>query len=419
MRDGGVCDDGWGVLGSPSMGRLLQAVLAGDGGRLVSWTLDQVDRLPGEATTAAYLVLAEWPLHDGGTRTDEELIGVTARAGGPDESDRIARVFTEQGREVVAWRYPHDPELPGLRTAAFASAVAGLLVERQLAPPDLGRDDVVLQMVTYRPRRRAVVRADLPRYGLTYYLKAMRPSRVTMTLERYRMLRDHGIPVADIVATTSDAVIVMPALPGRPLASALFDPQPPVHGQQIVDLLDALPGSIRSLPRRRPWADHVAHFADVAASALPGERPRLQWMVQTISSGLAGIPPGDEAIHGDFYEAQVFVGDGRITGLLDIDTIGPGRRADDLGCLLAHLSTVQGMDATQADRLRRLIDAWLPVFDHRVDPIELRLRAAAVSISLATGPFRGQERDWPATTRRILDAAEGWITQASRMSPLR
>lgn len=399
--------DGWAVLGSDQMGRLLQSVLAAEGGALRSWTLDQVDLVPGRYTTAAYLVEAEWA----GRGVHEELIGITARVGGPSETDRRARSFTEQGLEVVAWRYPDDPELPGLRTAAFPSAVAALLTERLLVPGDVRAEDVLLSMVTYRPRRRAVVRATLPRHGLTFYLKAMRADRVSILLSRHRMLRDHRLPVAEIVAVTPDSLIVMPALPGRALAGALFEPKPPVSGHQLVDLLDALPLPARELPRRKPWAAHVDHFARVVGSALPEERPRLEWMTQQIVTGLADVPLGEEATHGDFHEQQVFIGDCRITGLLDIDTVGPGRRADDLACLLAHVSTVQGMDQAQADRLSALLAYWVPVFDRRVDPSELRLRTAAVAISLATGPFRGQERNWPATTRRILQAGEAWLRQ--------
>ncbi len=389
------------------MGRLLQAVLATEGGRLSSWSLDQVDRSPGEYTTASYLVNVDWP----GRGPREELIGVTARAGGPDETDRQARSFTEQGMEVVAWRYPDDPELPGLRTAAFPSAVAALLNERRLVPREVHANDVALSMVTYRPRRRAVVRADLPSLGLTYYLKSLRADRMATVLSRHRLLRSHRLPVPEIAAVDPDALIVMPALPGTPLASAIFEPAIPINGHQIVDLLDALPPEVSRLPRRKPWAAHVGHFADLVATALPDQAARLGWMTSVINPGLANIPPGDEPTHGDFHEAQVFVGGGRITGLLDIDTIGPGRRADDLACLLAHLSTVQGMSPAQSYRLDACVRDWLAVFDHRVDPTELRLRTAAVTISLASGPFRAQEADWPRATVRILDAAEGWLRQ--------
>lgn len=69
------------------------------------------------------------------------------------------------------------------------------------------------------------------------------------------------------------------------------------------------------------------------------------------------------------------------------------------------------MSRPQAERLQGLLNAWVPVFDDVVDPAELRLRAAAVAVSLATGPFRAQEPDWPAATSRILDAAERLVRQ--------
>ena len=79
---------------------------------------------------------------------------------------------------------------------------------------------------------------------------------------------------------------------------------------------------------------------------------------------------------------------------------------DDLACLVAHLSTVQRMNTRQAARVQRLVRTWMPVFDARVDPVELRLRAAGVIISLATGPYRSQEPRWRQETMAIVDAAE-------------
>jgi Phosphotransferase enzyme family len=139
---------------------------------------------------------------------------------------------------------------------------------------------------------------------------------------------------------------------------------------------------------------------------LPAAGPQLSWLVGRITNRLGGIPPGNEPTHGDFHEGQLFVAGGRITGVLDIDTVGPGRRVDDLACLLAHLSTVQRMSPEQAVGLTRLISLWLPVFDVRVDPAELRLRAAAVIISLATGPYRAQQPNWQTETAGMLSTAE-------------
>ena len=149
-----------------------------------------------------------------------------------------------------------------------------------------------------------------------------------------------------------------------------------------------------------------------SAAALPAAGAQLSWLVARVTNGLAGIPPGNEPTHGDFHEGQLFVAGGRVTGVLDIDTVGPGRRVDDLACLLAHLSTVQRMSPEQAIGLTRLVNLWLPVFDARVDPVELRLRAAAVIISLATGPYRAQQPQWQAETAGMLNAAEALARSA-------
>jgi hypothetical protein len=73
--------------------------------------------------------------------------------------------------------------------------------------------------------------------------------------------------------------------------------------------------------------------------------------------------------------------------------------------MIAHLSTMQRMTPEQAAGLARLINLWLQVFDTRVDPAELRLRTAGVIVSLATGPYRGQEPNWENETIRMIDSA--------------
>ena len=73
------------------------------------------------------------------------------------------------------------------------------------------------------------------------------------------------------------------------------------------------------------------------------------------------------------------------------------------------------MDPVQTARVGVLRNGLVEAFDRRVDPVQLRLRAAGVAISLATGPYRGQEVDWQGQTRYILDAAQGLIHAAGAL----
>ncbi len=396
--------DGSVLLTSDDVEPLLAAAVQHAGGTLVSWALDHVDANPAQSTTATYSALIDWPY---GRR--EELLGVSARASGPADTDSAAEIFADGEREVAVWIYPQDPDLPGLARAAYAESMAELANSHHIFDHPVAPGDLTLQMIGYRPRRRAVVRVTAGRQVV--YVKVLRARLFDDVLARHRLLADAGLPVAEVAATTDDHLLVLRELDGQPLARAIFDAGEPCTAESLIELLDAMPASVARLDRRPPWSDAVAHYARMVAAAMPPLGPRLERLVELISEGLAPIAPGNEPTHGDFHEGQVHVAAGRVCGLLDTDTIGPGRRADDLACLVAHLSTIQRMSATQEARVHQLIRRWVPVFDTRVDPTELRLRSAAVIISLATGPFRGQEPDWERETATMIGSAEALVRQ--------
>jgi hypothetical protein len=398
--------DGSVLLTSDDVGSLLTAAVQHAGGVLVSWALDHVDANPAQSTTATYSALVDWPY---GRR--EELLGVSARASGPTDTDSAAEIFADGEREVAVWIYPQDPDLPGLARAAYTESMAELANAHQIFDHPVSPDDLTLQMIGYRPRRRAVVKVTVG--DQVVYVKVLRARLFDDVLARHRLLADAGLPVAEVAATTQDHLLVLRELAGQPLARAIFEAAEPCRAEALIELLDAMPASVTRLDRRPPWSDAVAHYARMVAAAMPALGQRLDWLVDAIGQGLAPIPPGNEPTHGDFHEGQVHVAGGRVCGLLDTDTIGPGRRADDLACLVAHLSTIQRMNATQEARVHQLIRRWVPVFDTRVDPTELRLRSAAVIISLATGPFRGQEPDWERETATMIGSAEALVRQVS------
>jgi hypothetical protein len=409
MTKGGHDFDGSTLLTSAEVADLLAAAVAHGGGSLVAWQLDHVDSHPYRSTTATYTATIDWPF---GRR--EELLGASTRAGGRTDSDEQAVIFADGNREVAVWLYPRDPELPGLIRAAFVENVAAVLTEHQVVGAPVVPSQVSLEVIGYRPRRRAVLRARVagPHGNQDLFIKVLRRQHLGPTLQRHELLLAAGVPAPEVAVATHDHLLVLRELPGRPLAEAIFDPVAPCTAEALIEVLDAMPASVAGLSRRSPWTDSVEQYAAMVAAALPVLQPRLTWLVGQIRSGLTGIAQGDEPTHGDFHEGQLFVAQGRISGILDIDTIGPGRRADDLACLLAHLSTVQRMNPHQAERVSDLIRTWVPVFDLRVDPVELRLRAAAVAISLATGPYRGQEPAWEHETSMIIDAAERLVHSA-------
>ena len=405
--------DGVRLLTGPDAGDLLRAVVDRAGGSLGEWRLDHVDTEPERATTATFSAAVRWPE---GPRV--ELFGASIRAGGPRGSDQRAEIFDDGHQQVAVWLHPDDPDLPALPDVSFPQSVAELLTTWGVVRGPLAPADVHLRMLTYRPRRRAVVRADLSGAGsgLTLFLKVLRPDAAAELAARHQQLLVAGVPVPEVVGTAPGLVALL-AAPGRPLSEQVYESAPPVSAEQLIQLLDALPPSVLQLPRRPPWSESLEYYAGIVARTVPDEAPRLTSLVPAILGGLGGAGDAEVPTHGDFHEGQLQIHDGRIVALLDVDTLGPGRRVDDLACLVAHLSTVQRMSKAQAIRLQALLDSWVPAFDRVVDPVELRLRAAAVAVSLATGPFRSQEPGWAGATSRILDAAERLARQVLRPQP--
>lgn len=419
--------DGSELLTGPGAGGLLRSAVGNSGGVLHSWQLDHVDHRPGRSTKALYRTMVSWPELDGPQApAREELFGASAHIGEREKNLYVAEqtlVMTDGDINVRVWRYPHDPWLPMLPQVCYPDIVGRTL--RDLGAP-LGADPsvpIAIDVVSYRPGRRAVLRASQGERAV--FLKVMQPHRSGEIVDRHHRLLAAGVPVPEVIAH-HNGLVVLAELPGRPLARAVIDEGVRAcRAEDLVALADRLPASMYSLPLRPPWTDSVEFYAGIVSSSVPSLGPRLDALVRAIREGLTALEqrmdmrPHD-VVHGDFYEAQVFVENGKVVGLLDIDTVGPGRRADDLACLLAHLSVLADygnagrIDRAMQERVEEAIRTWHEVFAERVDPTEVALRSAGVVLSLATGPHRQQEASWEAATEAIVRVAEEWVTEARR-----
>jgi aminoglycoside phosphotransferase len=302
---------------------------------------------------------------------------------------------------------PHDPMLPGL-PAALDRAAVSVLLERC----GLGGGPVRLRLRAYRPRRRAVVEAI--GHSGRLFIKVVRPDQARSLHERHKLLIAAGVPVPRSLGWSDDGLVVLAALPGSTLRAVLQDANDPcVDVGALTALLDRLPAALLQEPVRRSWLDKTEHYARMVGAAAPELGRWACDLAQTIvTEGTLGpVVP----VHGDFYEAQLLV-DTRhsVTGLLDVDTAGPGDRYDDLACLIGHLSVLAQIFPNREPAISRLGAACLTEFERQVDPGQLRLRVAAVVMSLATGPHRVQETSWRESTRDRLVLVERWVDSAHR-----
>lgn len=379
------------LLTGPGAHDLLAAALATVDEELLSWRVRQVDHRPGGSTTAAYDTRVR-----GSEGERVQVLG--ARTGLPTAEGPGLLRLSDGRREVVVWRFPLDPGLPGLPAALDEDAVRRLLDGCGVEP-----GPVELRVRSYRPGRRAVVEVRTPAARL--FVKVLQPDAVEALHRRHVLLRAAGVPVPRSRGWSGDGLLVLEALPGTSLRARLREGvAPDLAGTALLDLLDRLPPQLCELPRRRSWSDEVEHYAGVTAATLPSEATRCAQLAARVRA--ACIEDVVEPVHGDLYETSLLLSGGGLTGLLDLDTAGPGRRADDLACVLAHLAVLAQLEPTHGGAVRALTERWRGDFERAVDPTDLRARVAGVVVSLATGPHRVQSAGWQELTRARLALAE-------------
>ncbi|WP_285107799.1 phosphotransferase [Promicromonospora sp. MEB111] len=398
------------LLTGESAAGLLDAAVATAGGELVDWRVRQVDHRPGSTTTVAYRATVRW----NGVERSETLGASVGRA---RDGRKPGVVTLSDGDATVAvWRFPGDPALPALPRAFDPAAVEELLAGLGVGPRERAHPE--LKVRAYRPTRRAVLEATAA--SSRVFLKVLRPRKVADLHQRHALLSRAGLPVPRPLGWSDDGLLVLSPLHGTEMRTAVRDGGRIPSPSAILDLLDRLPAEVRDLPRRPAWSESAQHYAGVIGAALPAEAGRANDLAGAVAERLAERGAGTDPTHGDLYEAQIMLTDGRVTGLLDVDSAGPGHRADDLACLVAHidvLSLVGGSDPThvaRASRMRRLAADYAAGFvtapgTRGADRSDLAARVAGVLLSLATGPHRVQERHWQAATSRRLDVVAAWL----------
>jgi len=371
-----------GVLLGPGARGPLQAVLAQAGSKVDGIRPRQVTWWPGRSITVRYDVT---------TATGRRLPQIVACAG--EIPDGVAVVASGEAR-IGFWALPHDPVLSGLAAALDPDSLRPML-----ASGGLITDRVSVRLRAYRPARRAVVQVDTD--SVRVYLKTVPPASVARLHDTHRRMAGL-LPVPMSFGFDPDlGILVMSSGRGRTLRETLDEGgQAPPPGE-----LDALLASLPAPPagsKTRSPINRLGSLTDLLGRIVPDQRGRIEDLVGRIGEE----PAGDRvASHGDFHDGQILVEAGRVTGLLDVDTYGPGHLADDPATMLGHLGSrrphaprPEGIGSFTTDLRRHWLD--------RVDAWELTRRTAAVMLGLATGPFRVQQSDWPDRVRDRIARAE-------------
>ncbi|WP_299166163.1 phosphotransferase [uncultured Arthrobacter sp.] len=385
------------LLEGPAVEPALATAAAQLIGRLEQWSLRGMHHRPGAGVTGIYAVRCRTP--DGQlegflcltTRTFEGTFPRSVRLRGPG------------GIALLAWSHPNDPLLPDLAWACDANSVGAALFGVRAAK---------LTTLGYRPMRRAVLRAEGA--GETRFLKVLRQDHVAPLRRRHELLLDAGIPVPQpLTSPRKDVLVTMPAK-GTPLASRLMlDGAADLAPRTLIDLLERLPQGARNLSARPPWSARVRDYARAATAALPAESARIAELAVRVEGVIRTEPAGPVvATHGDFYEGNLLIENGQVTGVLDLDGVGPGHLVDDLACFLAHLAVLPCVDERYV-HVPGALTRFQGAFEERVEASALRARTAGVVMTLIAGarkPGQNQPDDgWRADALRRLRVAEHFL----------
>ncbi|MGG5752340.1 phosphotransferase [Zafaria sp. Z1313] len=363
----------------------------------------QLQHRPGAGISALY----ELPWERGGG-----FIGLTTEPVGPVPGTVSVEVPAGEESDagsltVHLWRHPDDPRLPGLALAASPERVAGHWGAE-------GRLEKI-ETVTYRPLRRAVLRAEFVLPGplsvrRRVYLKVMRPPLAAELHHRHTLLAAAGLPVPRPLGDPVLDVVALGEAPGVPLSrSLLSDGAAGVDPAELTALLDGLPPEVLELPRRPAWSDRLRHYASAAAVALPAHEERIGRLRSRLGRLLDSTDRGPVVpSHGDFYEANLLMDGSRVSGLLDVDSVGPGHRVDDLACFLGHLAVLPAVDARYV-HVPAAVERFGAAFEDGVDRRALWTRAAAVAVSLVAGARTPGTTGWEPSARARLAAAEALL----------
>jgi aminoglycoside phosphotransferase (APT) family kinase protein len=384
-------------------GDVLRPVIAAAGGELIGCRPSHVQYRPESDLVVRYRCQIRRGHHD----TTDTVLAATTIAGPPAGTVPI-EALTPDGTalSVGVWRWPFDPILTDL-----ASIVTPDLAAQQLRGVVRGRLD--LEVVAYRPTERAVVRIRDDEREL--YVKVVPPAATSALVARHDTLADAGLPVPRVIAS-GEGWLAMEALAGTTLRDRLKQGDgrlpPPRRYLELLDTLAALDLSGTAPVRSR--IDDARHHAAMLATVMPDARERLDAIVDRLSTDSAALRISG-TVHGDLHEAQIVVDDHAVTGLLDIDDVGPGDPLDDVATLVAHL-TFRAM--TSADqRIHDYAQSVRAAVGSGHDRSDVDRHVAAVLVGLATGPFRIQQPEWTSTTRQVLDLVDQHLAAADGTVP--
>ena len=350
----------------------------------------EISRVRGRTARATYE--AEWP--------EDVYI--------PNQRFTLLR---EEAGAVRVFRFPDDPDLPGLASAADPETALTLVKKHVMSIPPRR---IRVEVVRYRPGNHAVLRHRLGK--ARFYVRAMKPPAMSALLDAAELVARSSFSVPRIAGHWHEgAVVWMSEIPGQNLrqyirAGKQPDPDTLLGGLESLWAIPAETGNGRPFNLSNRYRGAKQEIKN-AVRDHDDARREYDRVVAALDPFVRTWQPRGTA-HNDFYDDQMLVlPDGRLV-LVDFEETGPGDPMLDVGNFLAHLrwSAMSGTEKRAAIRMEYhgiFKDAALDRFGW--DEGELGLREGVCLFRTCIFPVIRPRPDWPERLHRGLSLVNAAI----------
>ena len=321
------------------------------------------------------------------------------------------RVIMED-QQIIFSIFPNDSKLVSLQCLNDMSYRERLL-GRVFGQDSQWQGSEFRQALNYKPERRYVVRlmredgksSLLKLYSRGGYERARVISR-KLTSNR------HDFYPETIGRSKKHHVVAYRWRPGTTLRQLTIDGR--LSSSELVAAAESLVefhGSGRAGLSPVLLEDQVKRLnalAEQLAILLPHLKQRAKRVTHKLAEWLAAQEPVLQPVHGDFYDKQAVIKNGKAS-LIDLDAACLGHPCLDLGSYVAHLERLAGNGGISAAEGGFQKDSLIGAYENLTDsicPVQLDKYTALALFGLIHHPFRDWTGNWPAQTRLLLERVE-------------
>ena len=261
-------------------------------------------------------------------------------------------LLREEAGTVRVFRFPDDPDLPGLASAANPETALTLIKKHVMSIPPRR---IRVEVVRYRPGNHAVLRHRLGK--ARFYARVMKPHAMAAFLDAAELVARSSFSVPRIAGRWREGAVVWTSeIPGQNLrqyirAGKQPDPDALLDGLESLWSVPTEEGNGRPFNLSGRYRGAKQEIKNAVRDHVDARR-EFDRAVAALDPFIRSWQPTGTA-HNDFYDDQMLIlPDGRLV-LVDFEETGPGDPMLDVGNFLAHLrwSAMTGTEKRAAIRM--------------------------------------------------------------------